>query len=270
MWCQERFKVAIQQLTDGKVISSRIHTCTHRRGEGISLISYDSTSTRVEGFTASGLSNTTGFHARTSFQLALSSCTTETLDGVAWLSLACTQGAVSICILWGIVERVGPPQKWAAWKLKQMSRLEGVCWSTPPFSTPILGNHSFTVWWTHSSCFRLLTPAGSWKSEQQKVNEPGKSAAIHGIKLPPIQKQGASHPSPAAMWGKEQAGSVWLPHSKWLNSSLDKAPAPQQPVTASDTIHVAKHRSFQNSPVCCVRVVGALSPPLMSVITLMS
>lgn len=114
MWCQERFKVAIQQLTDGKVISSRIHTCTHRRGEGISLISYDSTSTRVEGFTASGLSNTTGFHARTSFQLAFSSCTTETLDGVARLSLACTQGVVSICILWGIVERVGPLQKRAA------------------------------------------------------------------------------------------------------------------------------------------------------------
>lgn len=112
MWCQERFKVAIQQLTDGKVISSRIHTCTHRRGEGISLISYDSTSTGVEGFTASGLSNTTGFHARTSFQLAFSSCTIETLDGVAWLSLACTQGVVSI--LWGIVERVEPPWKWAA------------------------------------------------------------------------------------------------------------------------------------------------------------
>lgn len=31
-----------------------------------------------------------------------------------------------------------------------------------------------------------------------------------------------------------------------------------------------KHRSFQNSPVCCVSVVGALSPPLMRVITLMS
>lgn len=31
-----------------------------------------------------------------------------------------------------------------------------------------------------------------------------------------------------------------------------------------------KHRSFQNSPVCCVSVVGALSPPLMRVITLIS
>lgn len=41
MWSQERFKVAIQQLTAGKVISSRIHTCTHRRGKGIPLISYD-------------------------------------------------------------------------------------------------------------------------------------------------------------------------------------------------------------------------------------
>lgn len=31
-----------------------------------------------------------------------------------------------------------------------------------------------------------------------------------------------------------------------------------------------KHRSFRNSPVCCVSVVGALSPPLMRVITLIS
>lgn len=164
MWCQERFKVAIQQLTDGEVILSRIHTCTHRRGEGISLISYDSTSTCVEGFTASGFSNTTAFHARTSFQLAFSSCTTETLDSVARLSLACAQGVLSICILWGTVERVGPPQT-GCWKLKQLSRLEGVCWSARPFSTPILGNHSFKVWRTHSSCFRLSIPTGSWKSE---------------------------------------------------------------------------------------------------------
>lgn len=164
MWCQERFKVAIQQFTDGKVISSRIHTCTHRRGKGLSLISYDSTSTHVEGFTASGLSNTTGFHARTSFQLALSSCTIETLDSVAWLSLACTRGVVSICILWGIVERVEPPWKWAA---GSSNSCQG--WRV---SADLLCPLALLVWGItvlksgkHSSCFRLLVPTGSWKSE---------------------------------------------------------------------------------------------------------
>lgn len=108
MGSQERIKVAIQQPTDGKVISSRIHTCTHRRG-GVSLISYNSTSTFVEGFIASGFSNTTGLHARTNFQLTTCSCTTETLDSVAWLSVACTQECCFTCVLWGIVKRVEAP-----------------------------------------------------------------------------------------------------------------------------------------------------------------
>lgn len=112
------FKVAIQQLTDGKVISSRIHTCTHRRGEGISLISYDSTSTRVEGFTASGFSNTIGFHARTSFQLAFCSCTIETLDGVAWLSMACSQGVVFHLHPLGHCGKSGATTETDCWKLK--------------------------------------------------------------------------------------------------------------------------------------------------------
>lgn len=120
---QERFKVAIQQLTDGKVISSRIHTCTHRRGEGISLISYDSTSTCVEGFTASGFSKTIGFHARTSFQLAFCSCSIETLDGVAWLSVACTQGAAFHLHHLGHCGKSGATTEKDCWKLKQLSRL---------------------------------------------------------------------------------------------------------------------------------------------------
>lgn len=257
MWCQERFKVAIQQLTDGKVISSRIHTCTHRRGEGTSLISYDSTSTRVEGFTASELSNKTRFHARTSFQLAFSSCTIETLDGVAWLSLACTQGVVSICILWGIVERVGPPQKRAAgssnscqgWRASAdlLHLLAPLFWGITVSKS---GEHTAHV---SGSSFQL-DPGNLTSRRWMSLASLQPFMALICLQLESEQCTSipSCHPGKAASW-------VCLASPQWAAQFLfDKAPAPRQPVTASDTAH--KTQKFSKfTRLLCQSGRGALS-----------
>lgn len=270
MWSQERFKVAIQQLTDGKVISSRIHTCTHRREKGIPLISYNSTSTCVEGFTASGFSNTIGFHARTSFQLAFCPCTTETPDGVTWLSMACTQGVVfhlhPFRALWKEWGRHWNRLLEAQIATKARDKLEGACWTASHFGTFILGKCSLEVRWIYILPFTFSAPTGCQKSEQQNVTEPGKSAAIQ------IRKLISAHPSQQPLRERSELGllAFCLSLSVRFDPSLDKAPWSRQLVTAWNTVRVTEHRNDQNSPVCCVRVVGALSPPLMSVITLMS